>query len=418
MRFGRSRFAVYVFGIVGALSITIILTVLVIRPPLGDMLYLALLLGLTSIASAAIGYVSHRLGWWQRLGSLRVALSIGYVLAAGLTLLNVWITAQLMFINQHDLALAVMLLVFAGAISVAFGYFLSGSVTQALSDLAAGAKQVGEGNFSVRVDVKGEDEVARLSETFNMMAVRLERAAAEAEALDEARRNLVAWASHDLRTPLASLRAMIDALADGVVKDEETTRRYLVQSQGEITRMSHLIDDLFELAQLDTGQYPLECVSASLSDLVSDTLAAFTARSQAKQITLRGSVGPDIDPVKMAPDKISRVLYNLLENAIHHTPQGGAITLEVIRQDGQVLVAIQDSGEGIPPQDIGNVFDPFYRGERSRTRGGYGQGGAGLGLAIARGLVEAHGGRIWAESELGKGTLMSFILPREGRADR
>jgi signal transduction histidine kinase len=408
----------YVFSIVGALSITLILAVLVLRPPLGDMLYLALLLGLTSVASAAIGYISHRLDWWQRLGSLRVALSIGYVLAAGLTLLNVWITAKLMFINQHDFALAVMLLVFAGAISVAFGYFLSGSITQALSDLAAGAEQVGEGDFSARVDVKGEDEVARLSETFNMMAVRLEQAAEEAEALDEARRNLVAWASHDLRTPLASLRAMIDALADGVVEDERTTRRYLAQSQGEIRRMSRLIDDLFELAQLDTGQYPLECVSASLSDLVSDTLAAFAARSKARQITLRGSVAPNIDPVRMAPDKISRVLYNLLENAIRHTPQGGAIALEVTRQDSQVLVAIQDSGEGIPPQDIGHVFDHFYRGEKSRTRGGYGEGGAGLGLAIARGLVEAHGGRIWAESEPGQGTLMRFTLPGESHPDR
>jgi signal transduction histidine kinase len=352
------------------------------------------------------------------LGSLRVALSIGYVLAAGLTLLNVWITAKLMFINQHDLGLAVMLLVFAGAISVAFGYFLSGSITEALSDLAAGAKQVGEGNFLVRVDVNGEDEVARLSETFNMMAARLEQSADEAEALDEARRNLVAWASHDLRTPLASLRAMIDALADGVVEDEETTRRYLTQSQGEITRMSRLIDDLFELAQLDTGQYPLECVSASLSDLVSDTLAAFTVRSNARQITLRGSVAPDIDPVRMAPDKISRVLYNLLENAIRYTPEGGAITLGVTRQDEQVLIAIQDSGEGIPPGDIGNVFERFYRGEKSRTRGGYGGGGAGLGLAIARGLVEAHGGRIWVESEVGKGTLMCFTLPRDGQPDQ
>jgi signal transduction histidine kinase len=411
------RAITYVLGIVAALALTVVLVVMVMRPPPGDLLALALLFAATAAASAFIGFVSHRAGWWRRFHSLRQTLTLGYVIAAGLTLLNVWLTAKLMFINRHDLALAGLLLLFAGGISISFGYFLSASITHTLADLVRAAGRLSRGDFAARVPVAGEDEVAQLGRAFNAMAARLQQADADQRALEAARRDLVAWASHDLRTPLASLRAMVDALADGVVADPASVARYLQQSQAEIGRMSALIDDLFELAQMDAGNLVLHCETSSLADLISDTLEAFSARAGARGIALSGQVEPGTDPVWMAPDKIGRVLRNLVENALRHTPPGGAIELHALPQAGGVVVTVRDTGEGIAPEDLGRVFDRFYRGDAARARAladtgaGAISGGAGLGLAIARGLVEAHGGTISAESATGRGTTMRFTLP-------
>ncbi len=406
----------YLLGIFAALSLTLLLIVLVMDPPVGDLLELGILLGITAIASGAVGYVSHRLGWWRRFKSLTQALAVSYLIAGGLTMVNVWLTARLMFINSHDLALATLLLLFASSISVLFGVFIAGSATQVLRDLVQGAERLGRGDFSTRIEAVGEDEVAQLAKSFNEMVHRLETADASEKALEEARRNLIAWASHDLRTPLASLRAMLDALADGVVTDEATIQRYLQQSQVEIERMSRLINDLFELAQLDAGSLELQGEAASLSDLISDTLERFTARARQAGILLKAAAQPEIDPVWMAPDKIERVLNNLLENALRHTPAGGEISLQAGMENGDVHVSVSDSGLGIPEEDLPRIFDRFFRGEKSRTRQGYESGGSGLGLAIARGIVEAHGGNIWAHNNTpGPGSVFHFTLPRQGQ---
>ncbi|HLF87965.1 MAG TPA: HAMP domain-containing sensor histidine kinase [Anaerolineales bacterium] len=407
-----NRLLRYLLNIFLILTFTLGLIYLVMHPPMGDLVSLAGLLAVTGLISGGVGFLSHRMGWWRHVPNLAQALALSYLLAAGLTLVNVWVTARLMFINEHDLVLATMLLLFASGVSVAFGYFISTSVTQALRDLMKGAEKLSEGDFSVRVPVEGGDEVAHLARSFNEMAVRLEQARQAELALDDARRNLVAWASHDLRTPLASLQAMIDALAEGVVDDPETITRYLNQSQQEIDRMSALIEDLFELAQIDAGGLELQREAASLSDLVSDTLGAFAARAVERNLSLTGEVSPGVDPIWMAPEKISRVFRNLIENAIRHTPAGGEIHVRAGVENGSVVIAVSDSGTGIPPEHLPHVFDRFYRGEKSRSREGYSSGGAGLGLAIAKGIVEAHGGRIWVESQLGQGTVMQFSLPK------
>src|SRR5688500_5341186 len=216
------RALTYLLGILAALTLTVALVVAVMRPPLNDVLALTLLFAITGSGSALIGFVSHQLGWWRRFRHLGQTLTLGYAIAAALTLLNVWLTARLMFINEHDLTLAGLLLLFAGGISVSFGYFLSASITHKLAELVQASQRVSQGDFSVRVVPAGRDEVAQLAEAFNVMAARLAQADEDARALEAARRDLVAWASHDLRTPLASLRAMLDALADGVVTDPET----------------------------------------------------------------------------------------------------------------------------------------------------------------------------------------------------
>ena len=262
----------------------------------------------------------------------------------------------------------------------------------------------------MRVPVEGRDEVAQLGEAFNRMAKRLQAADREASRLESARRDFVAWVSHDLRTPLATLRAMIDAMAEGVVTDEDTVGRYLERSQAEVDRMSSLIDDLFELSRLDAGHIEVEREPSSLSDLISDTVGAAAARAKAQGVRLTGEVDPDVDPVRIAPGQIGRALHNLVDNALRHTPEGGHIHLSASLEGADVMVEVRDSGPGIDPEEEEAVFQRFYRGERSRARSD--GGGAGLGLAIAKGFVEAHGGDIWVDATAERGAVFRFTLPR------
>lgn len=410
-RTNKSHFIIYILAVLATLLITLFLIQVVMNPSLDDLLSLVIILGLISLGSVVLGYGSYRIGIWWRLPRISDSIILGHFIASGLMLFNVWIAARLMFINRHDLLLASFLLFFAGGISTAFGYFLSKSISQELEVLTRSAQQISQGDLSVRVPVHGTDEIAQLSAAFNEMASRLEKTAEKEKALENARRNLVAWASHDLRTPLTSLRVMVDALADKMVTDQANVDRYLQQSQNEISRMSKLIDDLFELAQLDAGYLDLNIEKIDLSDLISDTLESFAARAESLSLNLKGKVGPDVQLVWADPEKLTRILDNLLSNALRYTPAGGTIILSARKRDEDTVVLVKDTGSGIDPEHIPQIFDPFYREEKSRMRDDSGQGGVGLGLAIAKGLIEAHGGEIWVESDPGVGTEFGFTLP-------
>ena len=417
-RTNKSHFIIYILAVLATLLITLFLIQVVMNPSLDDLFSLVIILGLISLGSVLLGYGSYRIGIWWRLPRLSDSIILGHFIASGLMLFNVWIAARLMFINRHDLLLASFLLFFAGGISTAFGYFLSKSISQELEVLTRSAQQISEGDLSVRVPVHGTDEIAQLSIAFNEMASRLEKSAEKEKALENARRNLVAWASHDLRTPLTSLRVMIDALADKMVTDQANVDRYLQQSQNEISRMSKLIDDLFELAQLDAGYLDLNKEKIDLSDLISDTLESFAARAESLSLILKGRVEPDVQLVWADPEKLTRILDNLLSNALRYTPPGGTITLSARKRRKDTVVLVEDTGSGIDPEHIPQIFDPFYREEKSRMRDDSGQAGVGLGLAIAKGLIEAHGGEIWVDSEPGMGTEFGFTLPRRDQNSR
>jgi signal transduction histidine kinase len=402
--------------LVGVWTFALLLVFLLAKPllnaPMDDAMLLLAFLGLSGSASILIAYGAYRLGLVTRLRSLRYALIAVTVLTIGLVFSNVWVTARLMFFNEHDQSLTLILLVFAGGTALGFGYFISNALTERIMGVAEGARELSKGNLSARVPVQGNDELAELATTFNMMAARLQEIDEQKRMLEQTRRDLVAWVSHDLRTPLASLRLVIDALVDGVVQDEETTRRYLATAQNEIRSLNDLINDLFELAQIDVGHVNLRLERASFNDLVSDTLSAMRTLADKRGVRLTGSVDAKIDPVVVDPEKIQRVLSNLLANAIRHTPANGEVALSARLAGDAVRVEVRDTGEGIAPADLPHIFERFYRGQPARTRDGDGQRGAGLGLAIASGLVEAHGGKIEVQSELGKGTVFSFTLPR------
>jgi signal transduction histidine kinase len=399
-----ARLAVGIFLI---LVLSLGFFVLLMLPPLKELGLMALYLGITALVSALAGYIAYRFGWINFSPALRWTLLGGYALASILTFLNVWFSARMMFASEHDLVLAIILLVFAGGIATVLGYFLSSTVTERIQLLKSAAEKLAEGDLQTRVPVQGRDEVAMLANTFNQMAEQLQTADQKQRDLDNMRRDLIAWVSHDLQTPLTSIRAILEAISDGVVDDPETVKRYLHTAQRDVRNLSSLIDDLFQMAQLDAGGFPLNRDKASLADLVSDTLESFTELAKQQQITLEGNVEADVDPVTMDTQAIGRVLNNLIGNALRHTVKG-RVSVWVRRSTQGVEVTVSDTGEGIRTEDISHIFERFYRGEKSRNRG---TGGAGLGLAIARGIVHAHGGDIKVESETGKGTQFTFYIP-------
>lgn len=369
-----------------------------------------LLTWMTAIGASAIvvSYVAYRLRLIRWLRSLRWALLVVMILTVALIFLNVWVSAHLMFINENDLAVTGVLLVFAGIIALVFGYFVSSAITDSIREMAGAAEQIAQGKLETRLDVQGNDELADFARTFNWMAGNLQEMDEQKRRLDQQRRDLIAWASHDLRTPVTAIRAMVEAMIDGVVTDPQTTNRYLHNMELEIQSLSKLIDNLFELAQLDSGHVTLDYQTASLRDLISDTLGSMSVRAQQGGITLTGKVDPAVDMLSFAPDKIQRVLSNLLDNALRYTPEGGTVALEAKREGENVTVVVRNTGATI---DVSQVFTRFYRAEGSRAQSKDGHRGAGLGLAITRGFVEAHGGKIWVESDPKQGVTFTFTLP-------
>jgi len=399
---------VFAAGVILTVGLTLALFYGLMTPPVKDVGLLTVYLSITAALSIAVGHAARRWGLMKRAPHLSWALLGGYALSSVLTMLNVGLTAWLMFLNRHDLLLATVLLLFAGGIALMLGYFLSTSLTERIAQLNRAAQQIARGHLDTRVPVQGRDEVADLGQAFNDMASRLESAAQQQQELDRLRRDLVAWVGHDLRTPLASVRVIVEALADGVVQDQETVERYLETAQHQIQSLSLLLDDLFELAQIDAGGLKLELHPNSLCDLLSDTLEAFSALAVRRGIRLEGAALPDVDPVPMDVQKIGRVLNNLLDNAVRHTPAGGTVQVTAYEESDCVQVQVRDTGEGIDSLDLPHIFERFYRGEKSRNRS---TGGSGLGLAIASGIIQAHGGRIGAESSAGEGTRIWFTLP-------
>lgn len=377
----------------------------------GELVELARLLVIAEVIAVALGYGAYRLVLRAGIGGIGGKVALGYALSVGVTALVILLVSMPMFISTHDAQFLLVLLVFSGLVSLAFGYSLSRSITRGLDELMHGVEEIARGKLDTRVVVKSGDEVERLAEAFNQMAQQLQQAAAKQKELEQARRDIVAAVSHDLRTPLASLRAMLEAIGDGVVTDEATVQRYLNSAQLQVQNLARLVDDLFELSQLDAGILEWQVEPSSLRDLISDTLETMQAQAAEKRIQLGGWVDPTVDPVLMNAHKIQRVLYNLIQNAIRHTPSGGTVFVEARprENDNQVQVDVIDTGEGIVESDLPHVFEQFYRGEKSRSRE---TGGAGLGLAIAQRIVQAHHGRIWVESKPGAGSRFSFTLPR------
>ncbi|MEO1290614.1 MAG: ATP-binding protein, partial [Chloroflexota bacterium] len=233
----------------------------------------------------------------------------------------------------------------------------------------------------------------------------------EKQRTEQLRRDLIAWISHDLRTPLTAVQASLEAIADDIVTDPEMVKDYVHNSLGELDNLRLLIDDLFAIAQIDAGHMSLKFTEASLSDLISDTVSSLYPHAQKREVSIAGEIQSDMPPVYMAPDKIQRVMYNLIDNAIRHTPAGGTITISARSINNKVQVDVHNTGESIPEEHLPHLFEKFYRGEQARQRDVDGHRGAGLGLAIAQGFIDAHQGKIWVNSDEQRGTTFAFAIP-------
>jgi two-component system sensor histidine kinase SaeS len=364
-------------------------------------------------------YINH--------AGIRARLTLTYVisivLAVALTFVSYHVTQSAavgMRLRLYELAAVADLgflgrmLIAATVVSFVLGYVIARSLTHRIDALAVGARRIADGDLMARVPVQGDDEVAQLGATFNEMAVRLHESLAAQRTLERAWRDLVGNVAHDLRTPLADIQAAVEAIEEGVVEDAPTITQYIGAVGRETRYLGRLIDDLFALCQLDAHQYQIAPQNVYLEEIVQECLTGVLAQLEQAGLTLVVDLPATLPPVCADRHATRRVLTNILQNARTFTPRGGRITIRGVATEKTIQLEVCDTGPGIPAADMAagsdgvpRIFTRFVRGDKARSGGG-----AGLGLTIARELIHAQGGRLWLNSEHGRGTIVGFTLPQ------
>ena len=283
-------------------------------------------------------------------------------------------------------------------IALLLTFLLSRRMTSPIGVLAGAARRLGHGDLSQRVRLQAEGEVASLAEAFNSMAADLEYA-------EQLRRNMVADVAHELRTPLSNIQGYLEAIRDGMVEPDATVIRSLNE---ETSLLSRLVNELQELSLAEAGELKLVYQAEDISNLVKQAVTPWQPQLTAGEISLPLDAPDNLSLVNIDWQRVNQVLHNILENAVAHTPKGGTISVAVSQKGKWVEVSVSDTGEGIPAEDLPHIFERFYRVDKSRARA---TGGSGLGLTIAKRLIEAHGGTIVVQSKLGEGSRFSFTLP-------
>lgn len=301
------------------------------------------------------------------------------------------------FLSSVRSAIILAGVIAAGAALVLGGLFLRGVIAP-LRQLERASQRLAQGDLSQRVPITGQDEVGRLAESFNRMAESLEKS-------EKLRRRMIADIAHELRTPLTVIQGNLQAILDGVY---EPTPDVIASIHEESSLLARLVSDLRELSLAEAGELRLEKQRNDIREVVRQTVTVIEPYLESKRIAFIVKLPQEPLFVEIDSQRIKQVLFNLLSNAERYTPEGGQITLSITRSENEICVSISDTGPGIAPEDLPYVFERFWRSDRSRSRA---TGGSGLGLAIAKYFVEAHGGRIWAESTLGKGATFTFSLP-------
>jgi signal transduction histidine kinase len=332
------------------------------------------------------------------------------LVATASALAGVVVAALMMFISTHDLSVLGMVIITGGAVAVASALLLSGAYERSAAQLVGLARSLASSEPVSAPTRLATGELQRLAEELSQVSDQLAESRRRERALDSSRRELVAWVSHDLRSPIASVRAMSEALADGVVDDPASVARFHHAINTEAERLAGLVDDLFELSRITSGSLDPDPLRVPLTELVAEMVDVVAPAAAAKGVVLRAAL--DELPVVMVPAAdLRRALHNLLDNAIRHTGSGGQVVLAGASVDDGVEVSVADECGGIPEADLPRLFDVAFRGDAARTRD---HGGGGLGLAIAKGLVEAHAGTI-AVANGPHGCRFTITMPRRVR---
>lgn len=397
------------------MSLGILLTMWLLSPTGGEIVGLTAYLigGVVITVALTEALVRNR----RIFGALRLRprLLVAFVFATVIGLLNTFALSAFMFVNTgHDLPMLFAIIVFAGGVSLYVAYRAAERVSSALETLAEGVEQVSSGQFSARVPDGSSDEVGAVSRSFNEMAARLESAQARQIRLEDERKQFTAAISHDLRTPLSSARVMLEAVRDGVADGTEERDEYVRRTLREINNLSDLVDDLFELSLIDAGALRLEMKPTPLQELVLESVEGMAAAARKKGLELSVHLDDGLGEVVVDGLRVRRALMNLVQNAIRHTPADGSVTISASATGDEVKVEVRDTGEGIAQEDLPHIWTRSFRADPSRTRDADGLQQTGLGLSIARAIIELHGGWVSATSTRGGGSEFVFGLPRKG----
>ncbi len=354
------------------------------------------------VVTVLVAVIAPRL---LRRTSLPVRLVSVAIVALVVALSNLAALATDMIVSGHDAKLLAILLVYSLGAGAAVAVSLSRTIGPSFARLGRTAAALGRGELDARVGpVSSGPELDALGRALDEMADQLQRAQEHRRAAEAMRRDLITAVSHDLRTPLASLRAMVEAVDDGVVDDAHTVARYTSEMRRSVQQLSTMVDDLFELTQLDAGAIERETKRARLGEIVRSAVATVEALGAERRVTVEADLTGAAE-LSCSP-RMTRVLQNLLVNAVRHTPAEGTVRLAARCRDDHLEVSVEDTGEGIAPEDLERIFEPFYRADPARSGPG-----AGLGLALAKRIVEALGGRISAENRLAHGARFAVVLP-------
>jgi signal transduction histidine kinase len=355
---------------------------------------LKILAPLGAAAVVVAHLVAHRRA---RIGGLRSQFAVIALVAMALLTAAVALFVEQMFVSGHDAFFAVLAAAYATALTAWAVHLLARRALDDVDSVRATLAHVGEGRRDVRTGVQGGDEIARLAGDVDAMVRRL-------DAEERARRDLIAAVSHDLRTPITALRLLADAIDDGVV-DADTRREYANRIGTHVRALGALIDDLFELTRLESGELTWTMERVRLDLLLTEAVEAMRPAADAEAVTVTAELDPALAAARANPERLQRVLFNLIQNAIRHTPPDGSVTVRAQRVGDAIEIEVADTGIGIALEHRARVFEPFYRADDARS-----DGGAGLGLAVSRAIVEAHGGSIWLE-DAAVGTRVRVRLP-------
>jgi two-component system sensor histidine kinase BaeS len=367
-------------------------------------------LGSLTLAALILGLLAYALAWIQRIPRLGSTVFVGYGLAALFVCLSMGWLASALFVDPFDRTAILIVMAYALGVMLALGYLHAAMLSARVEALIGAADALRLGHFHARVELEGNDQLARLGEVFNAMADKLEQEDRKERQLDRMRRELQNWVGSDLRVPLATARATVDALAEGTVDNPETYIRFLRSARRNLSILSDLVDDLYDMAQLETSVLDLHKERTNVAALIAKVVAPLAQAAADKGVVLTGGAAPGLPPIDIDAVQVERVMTNLVAHALHRTPPGGTIKINAYPTRQGALFEVTDHYEGERPEDMRQLLELFLEEDDVRRPG---NAGVPLSLAMASTIVQAHGGQIRSERLGSKGLRLVFTLSQD-----